>query len=91
MALLITEECIPCDVCEPASPNKAIGPGALVFAIDPDRGTQCEGHFAQTQCRVVCPVACIPQDPNRRELREQRLAKSRRLRAPADAKMQGGP
>ncbi|WP_414708093.1 4Fe-4S binding protein, partial [Psychrobacter sp. UBA6730] len=27
MALLITDECINCDVCEPACPNEAISEG----------------------------------------------------------------
>ena len=91
MALLITDKCLNCDVCEPVCPNKAIGPGASFFAIESDRFTECVGHFAKPRCRVVCPVACLAQDPNRRESREQLLAKFRRLRAPADAKMQGGP
>jgi ferredoxin len=27
MALMITDQCINCDVCEPACPNQAIAPG----------------------------------------------------------------
>ena len=33
MALLITDECINCDVCEPECPNKAIYQGIEIFEI----------------------------------------------------------
>ena len=35
MSLLITEECINCDVCEPECPNGAITQGEEIFTIDP--------------------------------------------------------
>ena len=35
MALLITDECINCDVCEPECPNGAISQGAEIYVIDP--------------------------------------------------------
>ncbi len=60
MALKITEECINCDVCEPECPNEAIYQGETIYEIDPDRCTECEGHFDEPQCRIVCPVDCIP-------------------------------
>jgi len=59
VALLITEECINCDVCEPECPNQAIAQGENIYVIDPDRCTECVGHFAQPQCVEVCPVDCI--------------------------------
>ena len=34
MALMITEDCINCDVCEPECPNSAISPGIEVYEID---------------------------------------------------------
>ncbi len=34
MALLITDECINCDVCEPECPNEAITPGDEIYEID---------------------------------------------------------
>ena len=83
MALIITDECINCDVCEPVCPNGAIRPGALVYEIDPERCTECVGHFAEPQCQAICPVACIPPDPRHRETREQLLAKFARLQASA--------
>ncbi|SPJ16725.1 putative ferredoxin (4Fe-4S) (Fdx) [Burkholderiales bacterium] len=83
MALIITDECINCDVCEPVCPNGAIRPGAKIYVIDPDRCTECVGHFAEPQCQVVCPVACIPHDPHRRESKTQLLAKFERLQGAA--------
>ena len=67
MALLITEECINCDVCEPECPNEAIYQGEIIYVIDPDRCTECVGHFDQPQCQQVCPVDCIPVNPERVE------------------------
>lgn len=60
MALKITEECINCDVCEPECPNDAISQGPEIYEIDPNRCTECVGHFDTPQCREVCPVDCIP-------------------------------
>ena len=44
MALLITDECINCDVCEPECPNEAISMGEEIYVIDPSRCTECVGH-----------------------------------------------
>jgi len=71
VALLITDECINCDVCEPECPNQAISQGAEIYVIDPKRCTECVGHFDEPQCVAVCPVACIPKDPDHEETREQ--------------------
>jgi ferredoxin len=59
MALLITDECINCDVCEPECPNQAIFQGVEIYQIDPKRCTECVGHFDTPQCVAVCPVDCI--------------------------------
>jgi ferredoxin len=56
MALLITDECINCDVCEPECPNQAISMGPEIYVIDPARCTECVGHFDEPQCTAVCPV-----------------------------------
>lgn len=79
MALKITDECINCDVCEPVCPNQAIYQGAQIYEIDPSRCTECVGHFETPQCRVVCPVDCIPLDPQHAESHEQLLSKYQRL------------
>ncbi|MCL4184214.1 MAG: YfhL family 4Fe-4S dicluster ferredoxin [Burkholderiaceae bacterium] len=85
MALIITDECINCDVCEAECPNGAISMGPEIYHIDPRRCTECVGHFAEPQCRQVCPVDCIPFDPAWRESREQLMDKYRRLQAEANA------
>ncbi len=71
MALIITDECINCDVCEPECPNEAIAAGEEIYVIDPTRCTECVGHFDAPQCQQVCPVDCIPLDPAYAETREQ--------------------
>lgn len=79
MALMITDECINCDVCEPECPNQAIRMGDEFYEIDPDKCTECVGHFDEPQCVQVCPVACIPVRPDRVESREHLWAKFRIL------------
>ncbi len=79
MALMITDECINCDVCEPECPNEAISPGDEIYVIDPDKCTECVGHYDEPQCQQVCPVDCIPLDPERPESREQLMEKYHRL------------
>ncbi len=79
MALMITDECINCDVCEPVCPNQAIYQGESIFEIDPARCTECVGHFDEPQCVAVCPVNCIPVNPQYVETKEQLLAKYRTL------------
>ncbi|MDE2081599.1 MAG: YfhL family 4Fe-4S dicluster ferredoxin [Burkholderiales bacterium] len=95
MALWITDECINCDVCEPECPNQAISMGAEIYEIDPQRCTECVGHFPEPQCVQVCPVNCIPINPAWVETREQLLAKYQRLQAAAspgpDAATAAGP
>ena len=82
MALMITDACINCDVCEPECPNAAISAGEEIYEIDPARCTECVGHFDKPQCQIVCPVDCIPVDPQHVETREQLDAKYRRLLRP---------
>ncbi len=79
MALMITDECINCDVCEPVCPNKAIFMGPDIYEIVPDLCTECVGHFEEPQCRSVCPVDCIPLDPQHAETVEVLQEKYRRL------------
>lgn len=63
MSLLITDECINCDVCEPECPNNAISQGEEIYEIDMNLCTECVGHFDEPQCIEVCPVDCIIKDP----------------------------
>lgn len=79
MALMITDECINCDVCEPECPNEAISPGDEIYVINPNRCTECVGHFDEPQCQQVCPVDCIPLDPARVESQDQLMEKYHQL------------
>ena len=95
MALYITDECINCDVCEPECPNEAISPGDEIYVIDqivfsshtldeiyvidPNLCTECVGHYETSQCVEVCPVDCIPHDPNHVETQDELMEKYKRL------------
>jgi ferredoxin len=81
MALMITDECINCDVCEPECPNHAISLGPQIYEIDPHKCTECVGHFAEPQCVQVCPVDCIPLNPAFKESQAELMEKYRRLQA----------
>ena len=81
MALIITDECINCDVCEPECPNEAISQGPEIYEIDPAKCTECVGHFDRPQCREVCPVDCIPVNPDFVETRAQLTLKYEALMA----------
>ncbi|ALS60218.1 YfhL family 4Fe-4S dicluster ferredoxin [Pandoraea norimbergensis] len=81
MALMITDECINCDVCEPECPNDAISMGVEIYEIDPNKCTECVGHFDEPQCVQVCPVECIPIHPEHVETPAQLLAKYTHLQA----------
>lgn len=70
MAMLIISDCISCGACEPECPNEAISQGPEIYVIDPDRCTECVGHFDTPQCVEVCPVDCIPVNPDRIESKE---------------------
>ncbi|SFN02143.1 4Fe-4S dicluster domain-containing protein [Formivibrio citricus] len=75
MALMITDECINCDVCEPECPNGAISQGAETYEINPDLCTECVGHYDEPQCQQVCPVDCITFNPDHKESKEALLQK----------------
>lgn len=90
MALKITDDCINCDVCEPECPNGAISAGPEIYVIDPKRCTECVGHFDAPQCREVCPVDCIPLDPDHEESRETLQAKYEGLLAAGIARKPAG-
>lgn len=85
MALMITDDCINCDVCEPECPNEAIYMGPEIYEIDPNKCTECVGHFDEPQCQQVCPVACIPQDPNHAESKDVLMQRYRLLTAAKSA------
>ena len=71
MALIITDECINCDVCEPECPNGAISQGEEIYMIDPNLCTECVGHYNEPQCVEVCPVDSIVINPDKVESKEE--------------------
>ncbi len=78
---MITDECISCDVCVPECPNEAISEGDEYYVIDSDLCTECVGHHDEPQCVEVCPVDCIPKDPDHAETQEELQAKFEKLSA----------
>lgn len=79
MAYIITEECINCAACEPECPNEAISAGDEVYDIEPDKCTECVGHFDESQCAAVCPVDCCVPDPDHKETKEELMTKFKML------------
>lgn len=79
MAYRITEECINCAACEPECPNEAISASDEIYVIDPNKCTECVGHFDESQCAAVCPVDCCVPDEDHKETREELMDKYRRL------------
>jgi ferredoxin len=79
VAYKISDDCISCGVCEPECPNQAISMGDAHFDINPDRCTECVGFFDQAQCRSVCPNEAPSPDPDRKESKDDLLAKKARL------------
>lgn len=65
MALKITVTCINCDMCAPECPNEAISMGMEIYEIDPNKCTECVGHYDKPTCQQVCPIErVIIKDPN---------------------------
>ena len=82
MALLITDECINCDVCEPSARTRRSRWVRTIYQSI-RRCTECVGHFDTPQCVQVCPVNCIPVDPGHAETNAQLWAKYRVLQIAA--------
>ena len=79
MSLMINEDCVNCGVCEPECPNEAISEGDDIFVIDWEHCTECVGWYEEAQCVEVCPVDCIPKDPEHEETQEELLEKKEKL------------
>ncbi len=87
MAYYITSDCINCGACEPECPNTAISEGDPVYVIDPDRCTQCIGHYESSRCAEVCPVDSCLTDPNHAESSEQLVGKFKKLNPDKEPKL----
>lgn len=75
MALIIEDACINCDMCDPECPNGAITLGEEIYEIDPNKCTECKGHYDKPTCVSVCPIDCIKPDANHIETEKELLAK----------------
>jgi ferredoxin len=53
--------------------------GLEIYEIDPNKCTECVGHYDVPQCRQVCPVDCIPLHPEYVESKEQLMQKYKNL------------
>ncbi len=72
MALMITDDCINCGVCESECPNGAIQMGEEIFYIRAGKCTECVGTHDEPVCVKLCPISdCIIPNPRRIETREQ--------------------
>ncbi|MEK7281434.1 MAG: YfhL family 4Fe-4S dicluster ferredoxin [Chloroflexota bacterium] len=87
MAYKITEDCISCGACEPECPNTAISEGDPVYIIDPNRCTECKGHYQSSRCAEVCPVDACKPDPAHRETPEQLVERFRRINPGKEPKL----
>ena len=68
MSLMITDECINCDVCNPGCPNGAIYQGDEIYEIDPNKCTGVRRPLRRAAVPAGVPlVDCIPLDPERPE------------------------
>ena len=80
---IIASQCTVCGACEFECPNAAISLKNEMYIIDPKKCTECESHFDAPQCVQVCPVDCIPLNPDHIESNETLWAKYRRLQLTA--------
>lgn len=81
MAKRINQDCLNCGPCDQICPNDAIMPGNGQYVIDPEKCTECVGHFDQPQCETLCPAGCVEQHPDYIETRAQLWSKFERLNA----------
>lgn len=79
MAYKITPDCISCGACEPECPNAAISEGDNIYIINPDRCTECVGHFEASRCADVCPVEACIADPAHKDTKEQLVARFKKI------------
>ncbi|KUG25549.1 4fe-4s ferredoxin, iron-sulfur binding [hydrocarbon metagenome] len=94
MAVMITDECIACNACEPECPNNAIYDAGIAYDyageehaalnddhtyIVPEKCTECVGFYDEPQCIEACPTEAIIMDPERVESKEELMKKKEYL------------
>lgn len=79
MAYKITPDCISCGACEPECPNAAISEGENIYVINPERCTECIGHFEASRCADVCPVEACVADPAHKDSKDQLIARFKKI------------
>lgn len=94
MAVMITDECIACNACEPECPNNAIYDAGVKWDlageehdalndehtyIVPEKCTECVGFYDEPQCIEACPTEAIVMDPDRVESKEDLMKKKEYL------------
>jgi ferredoxin len=47
----------------------------MIYEINPNLCTECVGHFDTPQCEEVCPIDCIPMNPDVVETHEALMQK----------------
>lgn len=59
---IVASQCTVCGACEFECPNAAISIKNDMYRIEPNKCTDCEGHFDEPQCVAICPVpkTCVP-------------------------------
>ncbi len=87
MSYKITPDCISCGACEPECPNAAISEGENIYVINPDRCTECLGHFEASRCADVCPVEACVSDPAHKDTKEQLIARFKKINPGKEPKL----
>ena len=81
---ILAERCANCGLCAEVCPLSAIRRptrenGLMAHEIDPERCTECVGHYAWPQCVAHCRLEAIVLDRERFESRTMLLRKWRRI------------
>jgi len=94
MAVKITEECISCNACEAECPNNAIYSAGTPWVLGgeehpavsddityvvTEKCTECVGFHDEPQCIAACPTEAIIYDEDKKETKEELMAKKEHL------------
>ena len=64
--------------------NESDSQGEEIYVIDPKLCTECVGHYDKPQCQEVCPIDCIPFNPDVRETKDELYQKYLKISAAAN-------